>query len=166
MKQTDRLSLGGNPADIDQTTAEDDILRTKLSLQSQQRHQPSMPPSSFVAAPDLRAGQQQQFQRSQIPQQHLQTFRHVSCIIDMCRTKVHVDLLFFFFVHTTLLMSQISTLSVQFCSLAGWQQQALATTEAYSISPSQHVWLHIQFIFIKWNITTNTFPIEHDHSTQ
>lgn len=34
--QTDGLSQGENPADIDQTTAEDDILRMKLSLQSQQ----------------------------------------------------------------------------------------------------------------------------------
>lgn len=53
-KQMD-WAWGGNPADSDQTTAEDDILRTKLSLQSQQGHQLSMPPSSFLSAPDLKA---------------------------------------------------------------------------------------------------------------
>lgn len=113
---------GGNSADRDPTAAEEDIWRTKPSLQSQQRPPPSRPPSSSLSAPDLKAGQQlfhmspKQFQRSQIRQQPLQTFRHVACIIGACGTKVHTDLLTYllsgFFIHATLLMSQISTLSV------------------------------------------------------
>lgn len=116
------------------------------------------------------------FQRSQIPQQHLQTFRHVACIIVMSRTKGNIDLLTYllsFFIHTTLLMSQISTLSVQFYSLAGWQEQALVTTEpyitmsttclAYNLAYSIHKMLKNSFQFSFIYKAPNTFPTEHDH---
>lgn len=150
-----------------QTAAEEDILRTKLSE--------STTPSTIRAPVIFSRRPRPQGRSAVLPHEPetiskitnttttSQAFYHVACIIDTCRTKVRIDLLtvffLFYFIHTTLVISQISTASVQFYSPAGWQQQQLNHR-----SPcQQHIWLHIQFLKCR-TTSQNTFPTEHDHS--